>query len=281
MNARMRALVEEKMAWARAYTGFRSSTFPSGLALLIVNGKKVPYLSGGVYSATRDLTVIAGWLERWPRAEFALAVPHTALITDVDHKHGRNGYLDFARLDGRDLRSIDTPQASSPSGGTHALWSASQAYLNKVRIQDTGIDLRWKGGYVVLPGPDNGRQWVKRLTTTPLAPAPVWIADLLKNDRPTTSFRPIESRTEALWVLKRAVEGIITAAEGQQEDVRHRQCFRIGVLIAQGALDYATACNALITAANEMPVYGDPWRDLEEKVRTSIARGMDRGQHAD
>jgi hypothetical protein len=83
-------------------------------------------------------------------------------------------------------------------------------------------------------------------------------------------------RKQALKTLERACALIIAAANGSQDDTRHRICFLIGVLIARGDLDYATACAALSAAARAMPAHGKPWRDLDKRVETSVLRGMGR-----
>ena len=75
----------------------------------------------------------------------------------------------------------------------------------------------------------------------------------------------------------RAVRLIMTAPPGAQEETRHRQSYFIGTLIAAGAVDYDVAYQALVAAAAAMPAYGKPWRNLDEKVAASLARGMGQG----
>jgi hypothetical protein len=274
------ARLERMLAWASAYVSFRAPAFPDGLPIFPVDaGTRAPRTARGVYDATTDFAVISAKLRNCPAADLALHVPASALVVDLDDKGGKRGLADFEQLDGRDPRTIETPQASSPSGGLHLVFSASRAYSNAVAIRGTGIDLRWRGGYVVLPGPDNGRRWVKRLSTTPIAPAPAWIAEMTQ---PKASLAiPVKSNTftagSAKDALQRAVMRILIAPDGVQEDTRHKQCFWIGALIASGALDYATAYSALVAAAHCMPAHGAPWRDLAEKVEMSIRRGMEMG----
>jgi Bifunctional DNA primase/polymerase, N-terminal len=260
------------------------STFPDGLPIFPVDaGTRRPLTAHGAYDATSDFAVISAKLRNCPTADLALHVPASALVVDLDVKGNKRGLADFERFDGRDPTAVETPQASSPSGGLHLIFSASQPYPNAVAIKGTGVDLRWRGGYVVLPGDGNGRRWVKRLSTTPIAPAPAWIAEMAQ---PKASLAiPIKSNTftagsakDALGALQRAVLRILIAPDGAQEDTRHRQCFWIGTLIASGALDYATAYFALVSAAQCMPAHGAPWRDLAEKVETSIKRGMQLGR---
>jgi hypothetical protein len=267
-----------RLDWAQAYTSFRSEAFPGGLALLVVDAARRPLTAHGVHDATTDLNNLADQLERWPFADFALAVPETVVVLDLDEKNGKHGLADFGRLDGRDPHLVDTPQAISPSGGLHLLFATMGAtYPNAIAIKGTGVDIRTRGGYIVLPGPDNGRHWLKRLSTTPLEPAPAWLADALYRDRPVINFSPVTSRKEALAALEHALFRIISAPAGEQESTRHAQCFKMGVLIAEGVLDYATARVALVAAAEAMPAYGAPWRKLEAKVEASIERGIREG----
>jgi hypothetical protein len=268
------------MAWARAYTSFRSAAFLEGLALLVVNAAKIPLTSNGVYDATTDLDMLANWLARWPFADLALAVPETIVVVDLDRKHDKDGYRDFECFDGHDPHSVETPQALSPSGGMHLLFAAAKTYPNKVQLKGSGVDLRAKGGYIVLPGPDSGRRWIKPLSVTPLAQAPAWLDDALENDRPAFNPSPVASRKDALKALERAVFRILSAPAGEQESTRHAHCFFAGTLIAEGALDYATALHALTAAAEKMPAYGAPWRNLAAKVEASIERGIREGSDA-
>jgi Bifunctional DNA primase/polymerase, N-terminal len=264
-----------RQAWATAYTSFRSADFPAGLALLVVGAARRPLTEHGVYDATTDINIIANWLQRWPFADLALAVPETVVVADLDEKNRKHGLADFERLDGRDPRVVETPQAISPSGGMHLFFAAHQTYPNAVAIKGTGVDIRTRGGYVVLPCSDNGRHWLKPLGATPLEPAPTWLASALQKPlRPALDLKPITSRKGALAVLEHALARIIGAPAGEQENTRHAQCFKIGALIAEGVLDYATARSALVAAAEAMPAYREPWRDLEAKIDASLERGM-------
>jgi hypothetical protein len=262
------------LAWAQAYAAFGLSVFP-------VKADKTPLVAGGLKRATRDSNVIEAWWRRWNYAEAGWPAPPSVVVADIDVKHGKNGYRDFERLEGCDARAIITPSTSTPSGGMQLFYAALRPYRNRVAIEGTGIDVRAEGGYVVLPGHKNGRRWISKLRTTPLAPAPAWLDCALTENRSPANFWCLPSlyseppeRKQALAELERACALIIAAPNGSQDDTRHRQCFLIGALIVRGALDYATARAALITAAHAMPAYGKPWRDLDKRVEASIARGM-------
>jgi putative DNA primase/helicase len=264
------------LAWAQAYAAH-------GLPIFPCRADKTPLTPHGLKDATRDPTVIEDWLQRWPFADLAWALPATVVAVDIDVKPGRNGYQSFKLLEGRDPRDILTPSASTPSGGMHLLYAAPKPYRNRVAIEGTGIDLRAEGGYVVLPGHNNGRRWMNKLRMTPLAPAPAWLDSGLKespspSDFPSFSSSPSQSlkREQALATLAHACARIIGAPCGEQDITRHQQCFYIGGLIGRGDLDYATAFAALAAAARAMPVYRDPWCDLDRRVERSLKAGIER-----
>ena len=264
------ARLERMLAWASAYVSFRAPAFPDGLPIFPVDaGTRAPLTPHGVYDATTDFAVISARLRNCPAADLALHVPASALVVDLDEKGGKHGLSDFEQFDGRDPRTIETPQASSPSGGLHLVFSASQSYSNAVGINGTGVDLRWRGGYVVLPGPDNGRRWVKRLSTTPIAPAPTWIAELTRpKASPAFPILPNAfTAGSAKSALRRAVMRILAAPGGAQENTRHRQCFWIGTLVASGALDYEMARSVLIAASQSMPAHGRHGAILRRRSR--------------
>ena len=267
--------------WAVAYASHGLDVFPCA-------ANKVPLTPNGFLDATRDPDRITAWWARWPCAEPALAVPGRIVVVDLDRRDRKDGFQDFERLDGRDPLSIETPIATTPGGGLHLFYAAAKPYKNAVAIGGTGIDTRTAGGYVVLPAGGNGRRWLRRLSTTPLQPAPGWL-DCAARQEPPTSLParppPLEARpagplsTIARELLQRAVARILGAPQGEQEDTRHRQCFWVGCLIADGVLDYTIASRALITAAKLMAAHAEPWRNLEEKVQASIERGMQTGGH--
>jgi hypothetical protein len=258
------------VVWALAYA--RHS-----LPLLPVRADKSPLTANGCKDASTDPEIIEAWWRRWPHADPAWALPETVVVVDLDIKPGKNGYRDFERLSGRDPHDVETPTTSTPSGGMQLFFAAARPYRNRVAIEGTGIDTRTLGGYVVVPGPNNGRQWLKRLRGMPMAPAPAWLDEALTPASPPPNLmRPIVSRKDAVRALKLARARIIAAPAGSQDDTRHKQCFFVGALIKRGELDYATAYATLIAAAHAMPAYGRPWRGLEARIEASLKRGMER-----
>jgi hypothetical protein len=261
--------------WALAYAAH-------GLPIFPVAANKEPLTKHGFKDASTDPGVIEALWARWPHADPAWALPETVVVVDLDVKRGRNGLRDFERIAGRNPRAVTTPIASTPSGGLQLFFDADdRTYSNRVTIGGTAVDLRTIGGYVVLPAAGNGREWVRRLSNTPMAPAPDWLACAVKRppcQRQRPAFGPAHS-TIAFGMLRRAGALIIAARRGERDDTRHRQCFLIGALIKDGALDYEVAYRALCACAREMEGASD-WPDLDKRVEYSIKRGMEQGDES-
>ena len=131
------------------------------------------------------------------------------------------------------------------------------------------------GGYVVLPAPNSGREWLKPLTL-PLVPAPLWIPEA-NAETPHTPSEPKSFKGEnrhGQLLLEQAQYEIIHARYGYQEDTRHKICYWIGGVIAGGYLDFEPSVAALIEAAHQMLTYTTPWRGLDKLVRKSVERGL-------
>ena len=141
----------------------------AGMLIFPVDAFKKPLTPHGFKDASSDPEVIAAWLEKWPHCEFAWALPADVVVVDVDRKNGKDGYRDLQDRAGCDPREVATPSASSPSGGLHLIYKASKPYKNAVAIDGTGIDVRALGGYVVLPLPGNGREWLNSPVTMSLS----------------------------------------------------------------------------------------------------------------
>jgi hypothetical protein len=267
-----------------------------GLLIFPVNANKKPLTLHGFKDAATDPAVIEAWCLKWPHCDFGWALPADIVAVDIDVKHGKNGYDDFKRLAGFDPRyilNIFTPSASTPSGGLQLFYRATRPYKNSVSIAGIGIDTRAQGGYVVLPGPANGRQWLREIigadgAMASLLPAPAWLDCALRQApstrgpltlAPRAALAPASSdpwaQKKARAQLDRACAKIAAAPCGAQDATRHAQCFYIGGIIARGDLDYTTAYAALLAAALSMPVYRDPWGNLEARVARSLEAGME------
>jgi hypothetical protein len=258
-----------------------------GHRLIPVDARKVPLIRGWQKAASCDRSVIEDWRRQWAHCDFGLCLTPDEVVTDLDVKRGQDGLGDFRRLDGRDPRDVVTPTSSSPSGGLHLIWATGGRSFKNIRIPNSAIDIKAAGGFVIVPdiigGVGNGREWLRSLSTTPLAGAPQWLDTALKRPpAPRPPYLPPLSdnpRTQgfACEALARAVTRIAFAEAGQQDAVRHRECFFVGLLVKRGAIRRDEALDALTRAALSMPTYpsDDPWRDLPGRVERSFQSGID------
>jgi hypothetical protein len=265
-DARRRTL---PLAWALAYARDGLRIFPTG-------ANKKPLIVDWPNAATTDEATIRPWWKRWPYAEIAWAVPADVVVVDLDCKRGDNGIRDFIAHEGMHPDDVLTPQAMTASGGRHLIYVANgSAYRNNTRIKGSAIDLRTSGGNVLLPRPNNGRAWIKPLST-PMARVPGWVAPArVLVPRPQGPARPFSGETPyACAALRRAAQAIEGAPNGAQEATLNRECFSIGTLVGAGEVDVETAIAALLAAADRMVAYAEPWGDLTVKVSRAVEEGM-------
>jgi Bifunctional DNA primase/polymerase, N-terminal len=256
-------------AYALAYAA-------AGMKVFLVKADKTTItdyefrLFHGKDDATTDPELIKKWWGKFPFAEIGYAVPPEIIVLDVEAR----GYRDFEAREGKPTSLIETPQASSPSGGVHLYFDTTgRRYRNRVKFAPE-MDTRTGGGYVVLPSPGNGRHWLKPLTT-PMLPAPSWIPEDI--ERP---FAPGEQKPFAgenaygRMLLEKACYDIIQAPYGSQETTCHNMCYWVGGIIAGGYLDYEPTVAVLIETSGQMHAYRGPWTNVARRVRDSVARGM-------
>ena len=273
---------DDGLAWALRYGEADMRIFP-------VNARGAPLTPHGFKDASSDPEAIRAWRSERAHCDFGWAVPADIVAVDLDMKHGKNGFRDFRGRAGCDPQDVPTPQATTPSGGLHLFYKATKPYKNAVAIDGTGIDTRTEGGYVVLPLPGNGREWLRPPIGASLLPAPAWLDCVLKQApskraplmlAPRSAFVPpssdVYAQRAARAQLERACIKIVAAPCGAQDSTRHAQCYFVGGLVARGDLGYEEAFVALLGAARAMPVYRDPWRNLGERVARSIEAGIGR-----
>ncbi len=130
---------------ALAYASWGWYVFP------LANGKE-PLTMHGVLDASREAMRIWSWWSRWPRANIALACgPSQIVVIDIDPQHG--GMETWVQLRRQLDLSDDSVQCLSGGGGLHLYYRAphNAEVRNSAGLLGPGIDVRGKGGYVVLP----------------------------------------------------------------------------------------------------------------------------------
>jgi hypothetical protein len=144
---------------------------------------KVPLTRHGLKDASTDFEQIQAWWRRWPQANIGVATgpPSGLLVVDLD---GREGLGSWARLEAR-YGVVVTLEAITGGGGVHLVYGYPEDVDlgNSAGRLGQGIDTRGRGGYVLVAPSvhPSGRRyaWSGR-GETPVAPAPLWLVDLLQ-----------------------------------------------------------------------------------------------------
>jgi hypothetical protein len=165
-----------------------------GWRVLPVAGK-VPRIASWPTQATREEATVRRWWRTWPTADIGIATGAGLLVLDIDPRHGGDGSL--AELERAHGPLPETPRVLTGGGGVHLYFTVDQPIGNRAGLA-LGIDLRGYGGYVVAPPSvhASGRRYVWELGASPddvpLAPAPGWLLERIRADRPNRTPRPPE-----------------------------------------------------------------------------------------
>jgi len=145
---------------------------------------KHPRTLNGVYDATNDPAVIAGWWRIWPDANVGIATGAASgfIVLDVDPRHGGDDSL--VDLECQHGLVPETPQSLTGGGGRHLLPDhPGRTVPNRVAIAP-GLDVRGDGGLIVAPpsAHASGREYAWDIAShpddVPPAAVPGWLLAL-------------------------------------------------------------------------------------------------------
>lgn len=114
------------------------------------NGKR-PILKGWQNEATTDLTTIAQWVEKYPRANIGVATGSKSgfFVLDVDPRNG--GRESMARLIAKHGPLPRTVEARTGSGGSHYLFKLPDFLVgNSSGTIAPGVDIKGEAGQIVV-----------------------------------------------------------------------------------------------------------------------------------
>lgn len=200
-------------AAARQYADAGLPVFPCAV------GGKRPLTTHGFHDASTDLSRVAHWWARWPRANVGMPTGRASglEVVDVDVHGAIRGFAAFERAQLEGLADRWAAFIRTPSGGIHAYYPAGPDHVQPSwQVASAGIDFRGAGGYVVVPpsvvvtsaGPSS-YEFITAGKLDPvavdaralrdfLAPRPVWPATLAVDLRPGVDVDQI-----ARWVATR------------------------------------------------------------------------------
>ena len=112
-----------------------------------------------------------------------------------------------------------------------------------------------------------------------MAEAPAWLDCAPKEPAAPVLFRRPRGRRQARAALDRACTKILAAPNGEQDDTRHRECFRIGELIERGDLDLSRTLARNLAARSATHSAAEPTIAMARS--RGARRGVDRERHGE
>lgn len=117
------------------------------------NGEKAkaPLTKNGLNDAVLDLSIIKTWWKRHRTASIGMPTGIVWDVLDVDIKENTDGRVHLPYLTKLGLLNGCKRVVKTPSGGWHLYFRATPGLTNKARGASLGLDVRGKGGYVLVP----------------------------------------------------------------------------------------------------------------------------------
>lgn len=251
-------------------------------------GSKTPFLkkrngSRGVYDATTDLVDIEKWWSREPECNVGM---HTVVCwaLDVDKHGGKDGFATLDDLQRKHGRLPPCPIQWTGGGGMQLFFRGDERVRNRVNANKlAGLDVRSKGGYVVLPPsihPDTQRRyrWAVPPHLVPVPEAPEWLIDAIAIREPTPPppRRPIVATTAlrlsrfAAAALKGERDALLSAGKGRRNHQLFQSACRLFELVAAGMLPSAEIETLLVQCAQAI---GLEARETTKTIASGKAHG--------
>jgi hypothetical protein len=180
----------------------------------------------GVLDATKDMSIIAGWNLRYPKANIGAACGAISgiIVLDLDPKNGSAASVEALRAQG--LLFPKTVCSRTPRGGWHLYFKWRPGLSNSVEAIAPGIDVRSERGYVAAPASftrDGLYQWFVPFEEMQPAELPDWIPDLLAKKAAPEAPEPRPKRYNSAAAYNRETASVAhlfdlveTAKEGNR-----------------------------------------------------------------
>ena len=259
---------KEMLDYALEYAKKGWPVFPCGI-------NKKPLITDRPNKASNDPEQIKTWWSRNPEASIGLVCGEEAgvWVLDVDLKSG--GIDSLAKLQEEHGEMPETLIQKTGGGGTHYFWNWNGKEIrNSASKVAPGIDVRGKGGYVVLPpsGHPSGGMY-KWENDAEIAEAPDWLAELASKKIPDPSEGRETGKSSKYGeaALAKELMKLSSASEGSRNETLNKCAHALGQLIAGGELNGLQAESALFGTAISI--------GLEEKeARNTIRSGIKAGE---
>lgn len=241
---------------------------------------KHPRVAGGLKVATTDRGQIEGWWSRWPNANVAIRTGEVSGLVVVDIDPGHGGETSLARLVAERGALPDGRVVRTGSGGRHLyfLHPGGTVRNDAGRRLGPGLDIRGDGGYVIAPPSRhaNGGRYGVAGHGGVLPELPDWLERLLRPPDPprpshAAPWRPgPDTSAWARAALQGELERLHAAQPGMRNHTLNKVAYRLGQIIAGGALDEAEVEGALLNGARSI---GLSEREAAATVQSGLSAG--------
>jgi hypothetical protein len=228
------------------------------LPLFPCGQNKQPLTKRGLYDAATDPDIIR---EVFQNADAVLIGMPTGpasgfVVVDLDIRDSKDGTV-WAKANAHQLPKTRTHQ--TPGGGFHLLFNdASGAIGNSAGKLAPGVDVRGKGGYVIIP-PSPGYRVVRDVA---IAELPDWLriaCEKPKNGNGegmrayvaqlhSSLNRPADV---ALRRSTRAMDNVISAPQGTRNQVLNKETFIMACLVREGFISEREVAECMILAGQQ------------------------------
>ena len=241
---------------------------------------KHPRTRRGLHVATTDELQVRLWWDRWPAANVGICTgtPSGLVVIDIDPDHGGEESL-AALVRRRGPFFVGCRTVATGSGGRHFYFRHPGVPVRNDtgRRLGPGIDVRGDGGYVIAPPSVHvsGRRYAVVSNARVVPELPDWLVARLTSEPDPPSRRPQLPRVDRghRWgeaALDGELSQLARATEGTRNDTLNRIAFRLGRIVAAGALDEQRAFDALVDGARAI---GLGEREAASTVRSGLRAG--------
>jgi hypothetical protein len=194
--------------------------------------------------ATQDPEQIRKWWGQYPDANIGGAT-NNLIVVDIDPRNG--GDETFAGLRAAEYDFPDTATTRTWSDGRHLLYVAPDGPVKGgTHALGTGLDVKARGGYVVMPGSTiEGRMYLRE-NVRPPAFAPQWLVDQCKAAKAKTDAAGKRIVEEDDTSRELAEAWLLDHAPIAEEGNRDNTAYKVGAKFGDLGCGYDTRLELLL-----------------------------------
>jgi putative DNA primase/helicase len=243
-----------------------------GWSVIPVGNDKKPLIPWKTYQEKRaDFDQIAVWWDKNPTANVGIVTGliSSLIVLDLDSQ---------AAIEQAKKLGIPKTPVAQTGKGLHVYLKHPGGTVHNFAGKLPGMDLRADGGYVVAPPSTHPSGAVYKWLVSPagqeLADAPRWLLDLITDKPVQTPEKPQMLVTKSNYAkagLRREIENVMAATEGQRNNTLNIAALKLGQLIAAGQLERGEVENALRAAGLDAGLTAG---EVDKTIASGIAKGL-------